>query len=903
MRSDEDDGDEGQDVEMMSMTSRPVLRFVTRGASEPDVNILTSPQSSELSRSGLVSPPVEAAAKTMRREMLTGPSVPGALTMSSTGAVAATLAKLRAGGQGERELRALRAAFIRFDVDSSNTINKSELKELMKHLGYQLSDEDLSNLLGQIATDGRTELSFAETAQLMHMYKEAAQFKLLEMDPEPQRNIDPKLEGLAALLARYFPMRPCDDPIIGAWESAMVLAASYFFILVLYMHTVDDRHLLNVFDWNVLIFVVFWLCFALDLLVRRRIYAERDAFDGIADAIDVIAAVPIEVLIYAGIRGRSGGTNDAQMFVALRVVMSFKMLKILSTWRYFAASGLQQVNRRYIILYAYVIPGISSICYFACFAQLLTIIWYYSASQHQTYVEALYFTSYTITGVGYGTVGARTTLERLVAAAYCLVAVAGVAYVVGSIVNVMEESDVQGDGEHQVLQTSRICRIGGVAEALQVDAINFQSHLVRNKLADAYGGLVANLPTELRDNITLFVKVRLVASDSVFMLAHRATQVALARVLQSAIMRPGEALFLEGDVVHDMVFIGHGVVQLVDTEGQTEEILRSGAHLNEAALLFGAETKLHTARCITHCEVFILNKKAFNGIRLRFPVFDIEMQRITQFLQERVELQRMLEMQADDEERRNQERAATQLAESTLISVTTATAEPSAEHMDGAPTPMDPTALAQAASGEQRSGTHEPKRQSIRAVPKVDFTFTTTTGKKVDLNKVSATFRVTAAASPVSGRAASVRHRKAGSESPANMSSSAEDHLRMAALAEDTTFGRLEMGPTDVADSEDGDRESVRNEEEEAEEAMFVECESELERIESLVVRLTSLRSGTLFANSNYTVNSTSTPKHSPVGSTQHLTSMISSPVVENVAMMPRSPTPDREAGESSGAP
>jgi len=391
-----------------------------------------------------------------------------------------------------------------------------------------------------------------------------------------------------------------------------------------------------------------------------------------------------------------------------------------------------------------------------------------------------------------------------------------------------------------------------------------------------------------------------------------------------------------------------------------------GSHLGEGALLFGAEEALETARCLTHCEVFVLRRKAFKDIRAKFPVFDIEMNRISQFITEKfAEQQELLEQEAwEAQEAAAAEAAATRSvvvdpaveggeeppngdADGDAASVPAsigndegapgsgrrnvftvvgpanggsgsdedddggaASAEPDSPRVpvppirrrSTPPAPLPPAALSASPSGAKPT----PKKT-------VDFHFRTTTGAVVDLNRISATFRVAAAntAAAASFRMASMRTPSPQSKSPLNREE------RLAALATDSIFGRLEGGDgaADVveedgaADDDSGD--SMGNASEASassssldvstkEDRLIAECEKELTLIEALITRLSTRPSGSLLSAATEGHGSRRTPSAhtSPRGSGR----TIPQPTFDLVALADPSDVFEREEGEASGA-
>jgi calmodulin len=75
------------------------------------------------------------------------------------------LMKSRIGGKDpEKELR---DAFRVFDTDNSGSIDRKELKRLMKKLGQALSDAELDAMMDEVDTNGDGQISFEEFKDLM----------------------------------------------------------------------------------------------------------------------------------------------------------------------------------------------------------------------------------------------------------------------------------------------------------------------------------------------------------------------------------------------------------------------------------------------------------------------------------------------------------------------------------------------------------------------------------------------------------------------------------------------------------------------------------------------------------------------------------------------------------------
>ena len=72
----------------------------------------------------------------------------------------------------------LRDAFRVFDTDNSGSIDKKELKRLMKKLGQALSEAELDAMMDEVDTNGDGEISFEEFKELMVRQTSYADFLL-----------------------------------------------------------------------------------------------------------------------------------------------------------------------------------------------------------------------------------------------------------------------------------------------------------------------------------------------------------------------------------------------------------------------------------------------------------------------------------------------------------------------------------------------------------------------------------------------------------------------------------------------------------------------------------------------------------------------------------------------------
>jgi Ca2+-binding EF-hand superfamily protein len=82
----------------------------------------------------------------------------------------------------QEEIDKCREAFERFDKDGSGTIDAWELKETLKAMGQNPSDEDIFQMLSQVDDDGSGAIDFPEFLKVIEAQKEKMEAENDETD-------------------------------------------------------------------------------------------------------------------------------------------------------------------------------------------------------------------------------------------------------------------------------------------------------------------------------------------------------------------------------------------------------------------------------------------------------------------------------------------------------------------------------------------------------------------------------------------------------------------------------------------------------------------------------------------------------------------------------------------------
>ena len=94
--------------------------------------------------------------------------------------------------------------------------------------------------------------------------------------------------------------------------------------------------------------------------------------------------------------------------------------------------------------------------------------------------------------------------------------------------------------------------------------------------------------------------------------------------LKPVVTIPGEEIFRHGEVVEAMYFIHRGTAEILAANGNLIVNLHDGQFFGEMALL-NKGPRSATARSVSYCDLFLLERKAFEKVLERHPQFEANM--------------------------------------------------------------------------------------------------------------------------------------------------------------------------------------------------------------------------------------------------------------------------------------
>eukprot|EP01062_Namystynia_karyoxenos_P057236 TRINITY_DN4818_c0_g5_i1.p1 TRINITY_DN4818_c0_g5~~TRINITY_DN4818_c0_g5_i1.p1 ORF type:complete len:944 (+),score=322.86 TRINITY_DN4818_c0_g5_i1:75-2834(+) len=547
--------------------------------------------------------------------------------------------------------------FKTYDTDGSGTIDALELGKIMSALGQQMSAEDLASLIAEADTDGSGLLEFPEFVELMSVLKERllSDDRFTTADEQAKRYIREALRTKLPLL---------DSPVRWLLDFCVFLAIFYYTFSVPYRLVHDGTGGLPALPENV--FIIEGAChvvFLADILLCFRTMPRLDGDEArhvdlepaeVARRylrgwflLDFLTALPVDIIVPE--RGSAAGW----------VFRGLKLLKIARVPKLFSGSGGRRImTAEYIILRYSIVPVVRLLYWLVLLVHWCSVGYLLlredvapcgqlpsvagpraapdtgppapasssPATRGSPYIEALYLVLYTLTTVGYGDVELSTNSQRFF---MCFLFVAGAAingFVISKINRVLSSSNIASERKSKMVEMVGIMSFFKIPSHIQHEILSFQNHLLEQNLGSAYSEIMESLPAKMKEQLSLYVRLKFISRVPFFRSCHDECKQALAQSLENTVAQPREFIICAGELGDEMYFLGHGVAQVLAVTGKHLSVLRRGNFFGEIALLSAMQDKesakrAASVRALTYCDLFCLTKQSFLDILNRFPKF------------------------------------------------------------------------------------------------------------------------------------------------------------------------------------------------------------------------------------------------------------------------------------------
>lgn len=418
-----------------------------------------------------------------------------------------------------------------------------------------------------------------------------------------------------------------DDPRRTAWNLFFMLAALTHWVTVLYRD--DDEGLSRAIRpgfmaVDAILTIVYWVDIALWFRTSRLV--DEDLVDTQQKARDVylrtwfipdaLSALPLDLLTCA-----AGAT------VASAYLSHLRLLKLIRAFFLWGTSGLIPLTERYIRFHFQILPLLRMFYALLAITQLLAGLFLLvkrnsggDALPGVQYVTAVYFIIQTVATVGYGDISIKTSAELWFAIIVLFLGLLINGTTIGILVGLLSQEDASTTRQDNLRETVAVLQYFKIPWQLQVEILNYQSHVLFSDIDAAFHNVTSSLPQPILHNIAILQRLRIIRHLPLFHKAHDCAAVMLAETLEHRTFRPEEYLATAGDEYGGVRFLVFGFVDRLEEGGKYIATLKAGDVFGDTDVL-DAVVEGYSYKSISYCDVMVLHPDALFAVLQYFPRF------------------------------------------------------------------------------------------------------------------------------------------------------------------------------------------------------------------------------------------------------------------------------------------
>jgi hypothetical protein len=238
-----------------------------------------------------------------------------------------------------------------------------------------------------------------------------------------------------------------------------------------------------------------------------------------------------------------------------------------------------------------------------------------------TYIKAIYWSTTTITTVGYGDITPQNDTQMLYAMLVMFLGIALYAYVIGNIATVLANLNLAKNRHNtKIEEINSYLRYHKVPKETTKKINDYLQYVWNHRLIQYQSLILQDLPQSLRKEIALHINHEFLNKVSIFNNADPKLLEEIVLEFKPIVFHPFDWVYHAGDEARSMYFINSGEVTIFGKNGERIATIGEGSHFGEMALL---SDKIRSAsiQTNTYCELHVLKKEHFLEKLEKYPNF------------------------------------------------------------------------------------------------------------------------------------------------------------------------------------------------------------------------------------------------------------------------------------------
>ncbi len=241
-----------------------------------------------------------------------------------------------------------------------------------------------------------------------------------------------------------------------------------------------------------------------------------------------------------------------------------------------------------------------------------------SISQLSNYISALYWTTTTLTTVGYGDIVPHSDPEKLYSVLVMILGVGFYGYLIGNVASVLSKKDPAKEYFIENMESlSTLVKYRNIPPVLANKIRSYFTYLWKHKIIINEDKFINELPYGLKLDLLSNLREEVLKKVELFRNANKNFIEALSLKLKPLALTPNDYLFKEGDEGDKMYFVVKGNLSIIKNSKEVAEITE-GDFVGEIAL-FRDVHRTATVIAKSYCQLYSLDKKDFSSLIKKYP--------------------------------------------------------------------------------------------------------------------------------------------------------------------------------------------------------------------------------------------------------------------------------------------
>ena len=256
---------------------------------------------------------------------------------------------------------------------------------------------------------------------------------------------------------------------------------------------------------------------------------------------------------------------------------------------------------------------------------------FYKMTAGEQFISSVYFVVGSIGTVGYGDTYPMNSIERLFC---CMLMMSGnliVGFTMALVTSDLGNAKLRFIQIHErVVSLLKYLKMGNIAKEMQLKSINFYNvYWKRNRGID-FQALLQELPHAYRTDILYMANADALRKISIFEGSSDTFYRAIASKMTPKFFLPGDIIFYQGDIGHEMYTIVHGEVEVCNADcTKIFDTMGPGKGFGEIALILET-TRTASIRAKSYVDVYYLKDTDLTKTMQFFPELIPKLERVAE---------------------------------------------------------------------------------------------------------------------------------------------------------------------------------------------------------------------------------------------------------------------------------